>query len=678
MRFIHTVFVITVFWLTISCNNNLEHNPDHVLWADSVAEHARNLMDKHEPGTSLIYLDSIYRVTKNRGVADIWRKYNVKVHYYSYYAPDTSMRRIYVDSMFLLLKEREDKYAFEYANSYLAMADLLKTEKKYDQAFQYYYTGLSFARENLDNCSMSEFSNALGLIRYSQGEFMKAVPYLKEALNEILECANPSMQYGFIQPQGILNTIALCFEKSGRPDSAIYYYNKALIFISERKAMYPQNIVFADVARGVVEGNLGGAYAQINDFENAEKHLKENIKTNDRPGYAIEDAQTGKIKLAGLYVNRNRLVEADALLGQLETDLITGRGRSLANDDVRSKWYNLKSIYYDKMGDLSRAYYYIRKYHAFMDSLNTVNKGLIHSDVDQIFKQQEQKYQLSMLKKNNEIKTVYLATLIFFLIMALGVSLIIWNYLRLSKKSIKELTEVNRRKKLALNALEQSQKDNTRMMKIVAHDLRNPIGAMSSMAELMLEEGLRTEEDRMSLGLIKTAGESALTLVSNLLQVNQTTSEALVKQPVDLNDLIHYCADLLRHQAVAKGQQIVLHTSPIIVSLNYEKMWRVISNLISNAIKFSPQGKSITITTVYNNHRVRIEVKDQGIGIPSEIRSRIFDIFTEAKRPGTAGEESFGLGLAISRQIVEAHRGTIWFESNEDSGTTFVIDLPEC
>jgi len=73
---------------------------------------------------------------------------------------------------------------------------------------------------------------------------------------------------------------------------------------------------------------------------------------------------------------------------------------------------------------------------------------------------------------------------------------------------------------------------------------------------------------------------------------------------------------------------------------------------------------------------VRISVKDHGIGIPPEMKDKIFDMFTEAKRSGTAGEQSFGLGLAISKQIVEAHGGRIWFESRQGKGTTFFIDLP--
>jgi two-component system sensor histidine kinase VicK len=110
--------------------------------------------------------------------------------------------------------------------------------------------------------------------------------------------------------------------------------------------------------------------------------------------------------------------------------------------------------------------------------------------------------------------------------------------------------------------------------------------------------------------------------------------------------------------------------------ISREKIWRVISNLISNAIKFSPNGAIINLKITGDNDAIKIAVADNGIGIPDNIKDLVFNKFTSAKRPGTAGEKSFGLGLSICRQIIENHDGEIWFESNTDNGTTFYISLP--
>jgi len=211
----------------------------------------------------------------------------------------------------------------------------------------------------------------------------------------------------------------------------------------------------------------------------------------------------------------------------------------------------------------------------------------------------------------------------------------------------------NRQMQMTLNALEQSQQDNTRMMKIAAHDLRSPISGITSLAALMLEEPGRTEEDRVMLELIRTSGQNSLELVSELLQLH-TDAEEMKKEPVELSQLLQYCVELLRFQAENKGQQIKLTAEPVTVNVNREKIWRVISNLIANAIKFSNHSGQISVKLEKSRGTVVITVADQGIGIPAEMQNKVFDMFTEARRPGTAGEQPFGMGLSIAKQIVEA------------------------
>jgi signal transduction histidine kinase len=107
-----------------------------------------------------------------------------------------------------------------------------------------------------------------------------------------------------------------------------------------------------------------------------------------------------------------------------------------------------------------------------------------------------------------------------------------------------------------------------------------------------------------------------------------------------------------------------------------EKIWRVVSNLLVNAIKFSPEGSAIEVRMQQQENSVVICIQDHGIGIPEKLKAKVFNMFTDARRTGTMGEQSFGLGLAISRQIVEAHGGEIWFESIVGQGTTFYVKLP--
>lgn len=281
-----------------------------------------------------------------------------------------------------------------------------------------------------------------------------------------------------------------------------------------------------------------------------------------------------------------------------------------------------------------------------------------------------------LLSKKNAQKTGYLIVIGISLIAVVFALLKIWHNRKRLLDLNKRISAQNSNMKKTLNALEQSQADNTRMMQIVAHDLRNPIGGMYSIASMMLDDDGRTDEDRECLEMIKTSGKLSLDLVSDLLLAHTKTNE-LEKELVDLSEMLHYCVGLLHHKAELKGQQINLEANTVInILANQEKLWRVVSNLIANAIKFSAKGTAIQVSLLKEADHVRIVVKDNGIGIPEEIAPKIFDMFTDAKRTGTAGEQSFGLGLAISKQIVEAHGGKLWFESTAGHGTTFYVELP--
>lgn len=214
------------------------------------------------------------------------------------------------------------------------------------------------------------------------------------------------------------------------------------------------------------------------------------------------------------------------------------------------------------------------------------------------------------------------------------------------------------------------------MLKVVAHDLRGPIGAISSIAEMMIQETGRSTDDLEMLSIIKQTGSNSLELVNNLMHLNSPTEQVSKKSQVDLSALIKQCADMLGPRARQKGQHIDLDLMPVKAVLNYEQFWRVISNLISNAIKFSPHASKISVF-LHQDDSIKIVVKDQGIGIPSGIGNKIFDAFTDSRRKGTEGEESFGLGLSITKQIVEAHGGSISYTSLPNDGTTFYIELPK-
>jgi signal transduction histidine kinase len=633
------------------------------------------MLDGGQIRESMAYLDSAYRFFNHAGPADLWKKYRQKTNFYLNYEFDPDKAELYADSMYAIVKGKSSIYKQEYAWTSFFKGDVLVAKKKYEEAFQNYYDGREFVLRHLDSCNFAQFTNQLGLVRYRQEQFSHALPYLKKAVAETDYCVSSTdFEKGFILPQSIYNTIALCFEEMNMPDSAIVYYLRSIEFITSEGLRFPERKQFREIALGVVKGNLGGVYARLNKYSAAERFLKESIRINDKIGYAIQDAQTAKIKLAEVYLKLSKFARAGKLLDEVQAHL--GQpGKNPANEFIRLKWYQLKWTYFDQTKNVPLAYKYLQRFQQNRDSITRAHNRLKNIDMDVIFRENEQRYKFALLGKENQLKTGYLIAAIIFLMITIGVLIAVWqNRKRLKTLNTKIITQ-NADMHKTLAALQQSQEENTRIMKIVAHDLRSPMAATISITAMLLESGNYPPEDAEMLELMKTSSLHSLEMIADLMNMN-TTAGGLKKEPVEMHTLLRYCVNLLNFKAAEKKQKISLHAKEIVLNVSREKIWRLVSNLLVNAIKFSPEGSAIEIRMQQQENFALISIQDYGIGIPEKLKAKVFDMFTDARRPGTIGEHSFGLGLAISRQIVEAHGGRIWFESNAGQGTVFYVELP--
>ncbi len=292
--------------------------------------------------------------------------------------------------------------------------------------------------------------------------------------------------------------------------------------------------------------------------------------------------------------------------------------------------------------------------------------------LEKVTETNKQKNGITAFNKEDKLSVICLAAALLLFVLLL----IMQSYkFRKSKEVNRQILHQNNLLQSKTLLLENSREENMRMIKIVAHDLRNPVSAILSIVSFMSTDDYHNEEDKMMFQIMKTAGENSLLLIGDLLDVN-TNKENLKKEVLDLSVIIHHCIELLMFKAVAKEQHIEEKTTPVTIHGNHQKLWRVIINLLSNAIKFSSNGTRILVKLEAKSQHALITIKDSGIGIPLAIQDKIFDIFTDAKRSGTAGEVSYGLGLAVSKQIVEAHGGRIWFESEAGEGATFFVELP--
>ncbi|MBD1395303.1 sensor histidine kinase [Mucilaginibacter glaciei] len=220
-------------------------------------------------------------------------------------------------------------------------------------------------------------------------------------------------------------------------------------------------------------------------------------------------------------------------------------------------------------------------------------------------------------------------------------------------------------------------REKDQLIRTTAHDLRNPLGSITSLATLLMEENKLSEDQNELLDAIKLAASYSLKLVEGLLTIKNSDLETIYRQDVNIHELIKNYLRFSKHLIDRKNQTVLVNffEGDIFLKVDKEKITRVVDNLIGNAMKFTPQFGEISVDTRMISDGLQIIVKDTGIGIPESLQPYVF-AQPKGRRPGTSGEKSHGLGLSICKKIVESYGGTIHFQSRPGKGTKFYIWLP--
>ena len=245
----------------------------------------------------------------------------------------------------------------------------------------------------------------------------------------------------------------------------------------------------------------------------------------------------------------------------------------------------------------------------------------------------------------------------------------------------KELAQANKELEQKNKTLENLSKAKTEFVSLVSHQLLTPLSS-SHMALYELADTLKKSQSKETRHLIENmigANERLIRLIENLLNIARIEEGRLVYtfQNTLIDKVIREIIENLTPKAKEKNLTIEYAETPGLpfVKADKEKFYLVIENLIANAIKYSSPKKTIQIKTFLKDHSLFIRVQDAGIGIPQEDQEKIFQKFFRAQN-ATQQEQGTGLGLFIAKQIIESHGGTISFESKEQEGTTFTVQIP--
>lgn len=219
-------------------------------------------------------------------------------------------------------------------------------------------------------------------------------------------------------------------------------------------------------------------------------------------------------------------------------------------------------------------------------------------------------------------------------------------------------------------------------VQMVSHDLKTPLSVIIGNASLMMKRGTLTDQaDVESVEGIIESGEMMRRLIRDLLDLAKIESGVGVQtERVSVNELLEACVVAFIQNAQAKNiaLNLSLLDKDVAVNADHDRMVQVLSNLISNAIKYTPEGGQVDVFASHQPDEdvLQITVQDTGLGIPAHDLPRIFDRFYRVERPPHQQQSGTGLGLSITKAIIEQHGGTIAADSELGKGTRFVIALP--
>jgi two-component system sensor histidine kinase VicK len=220
------------------------------------------------------------------------------------------------------------------------------------------------------------------------------------------------------------------------------------------------------------------------------------------------------------------------------------------------------------------------------------------------------------------------------------------------------------------------------VLEILSHDLNGSFALVQQIADFLRQElpaaaGARVPE---LLSVLERTSRRSRRMIRELVEVEFLTSANtdLKRDRVDVGAVLRPPLEELQRCHGLLGQRFTyaLPAKPVYALLDVNKMTQVLTNLLSNTLKFTPDGGQVSVAVEAAPGGVRLQVRDTDVGIPADRQPVLFERFTPARRRGLRGEETTGLGLALCKTIVEWHHGTIGVVSAEGQGSTFTVEIP--
>lgn len=566
----------------------------------------------------------------------------------------------------------------------------------YKKAIEYFNFSLKYASQTNDKRAFLKIYGNLGTCYFEMNDMQNALAYNNKALVFIAE-TNDKQALAIT-----FNVIGSIYRNLNKQDSALTFYKKSYDISKSIEDEKNYALVCYRIAEiyilknsfteAEIYANEGLGFAKRNNFKEAlkEGYLTVSVIADKKDDYK-KSLEAYKLYMgyrdSVFSESNNKIVSElqekyESEKKQKEIELLTIQKRNQELDIIRQK-QQLVLLQKDKTLQSLELSQRLKEIQILEQDRKIQDLELLQNKLD-IDKKQKQIQLLDNFKKIKELESerrkVFIYLLVILTIAIVIILAITFNRYSLKKKTNIELERINKKLEESETNLIEANLSKDKFFSIIAHDLRNPVGVLKSLTDMLVNNYDRLDDEKRRK-LVTTIGNSfAFTnnLLENLLQWVLTQKEKLDinKTGIDISGLIDSNIKLFKANVQVKELQLLNTIEPrtnIFADIN--TCDTIFRNLISNAIKFTEKG-TITISSKLNDNYCFITVEDTGVGLSKDDIDKLFRLNVKNSEIGNKKEKGTGLGLILCKEFAIANDGDIYVESNLGIGSKFIVKLP--
>jgi signal transduction histidine kinase len=560
----------------------------------------------------------------------------------------------------------------ETGNCALKMGNLYYDMANFSDAYFYYMQSLNaFEREN-DQLGIARMENNLGNVSHDMGRLDDAEKHYQKA-------------YGIYKKNGMsteecgaLGNIGMILYERELYDSALTY------FMGVMEKLDPDSIGSTQqhyILSGVYN-NAALAYIELGQQELALEYFRKGLGLATRDNDELTEGSV-YVNLGSLFGDMNN---QDSALYYLHRALQIAQQRGFRSLEMEA--YEELAKFHAKQGSYASAYNWMVKYDTLYKTLFNEQQSEQIMQLRSRYEQEISEQEILQLQSETQVQKMLNKLFAIFIVIIIALVIVIAVNLRSKKRTNLMLAERNLQISNAIQKLSESEnelqklnKSKDRIFSVVAHDLRNPVAAVTGFSELLYDnfDQFPVETQKEYLLQILQGTQRLQNMLENLLIWARSQMKAVKYEPetIRIHDLLEDCIREVKPNLDHKKVNCQLNVDTACeVFADKAMMHTVFRNLIINAIKFSFPGGTIRITSEDFKTGSHLRVSDEGIGIQPEIQAKLFTAYEVVSTPGTTGEQGSGLGLVICKEFLERNRGQIRVESEPGQGSTFIVTLP--